>query len=148
MKEFIRGGAAYIQNLIDEAKRNGIREVTVSGNYEIDKEVRLPSDTTLILKDCHLRLADGSYTNIFVNEHHGTEVGKTLAGTDRDIRILGIGEAILDGGEYNGLSERNSLKDGMPHISHNNLLLFTSEWCINWALQKNEGLVLREFNRD
>ena len=29
----------------------------------------------------------------------------------------------------------------------NNLLLFTSEWCINWALQKNEGLVLREFNR-
>ena len=30
----------------------------------------------------------------------------------------------------------------------NNLLLFTSEWCINWALQKNEDLVLREFNRD
>ncbi len=30
----------------------------------------------------------------------------------------------------------------------NNLLLFTSEWCINWALQKNEGLMLREFNRD
>ena len=30
----------------------------------------------------------------------------------------------------------------------NDLLLFTSEWCINWALQKNEGLVLREFNRD
>ena len=30
----------------------------------------------------------------------------------------------------------------------NNLLLFTSEWCINWALQKNEGLRLREFNRE
>lgn len=30
----------------------------------------------------------------------------------------------------------------------NNLLLFTSEWCINWALQKNEGLALREFNKD
>lgn len=30
----------------------------------------------------------------------------------------------------------------------NNLLLFTSPWCINWALQKNEGLVLREFNKD
>ena len=30
----------------------------------------------------------------------------------------------------------------------NNLLLFTSEWCVNWALQKNEGLVLREFNRE
>ena len=30
----------------------------------------------------------------------------------------------------------------------NNLLLFTYSWCINWALQKNEGLQLREFNRD
>ena len=30
----------------------------------------------------------------------------------------------------------------------NNLLLFTSEWCINWALNKNEGLRLREFNRN
>ena len=30
----------------------------------------------------------------------------------------------------------------------NNLLLFTSEWCINWALQKNAGLMLREFNRE
>ena len=30
----------------------------------------------------------------------------------------------------------------------NNLLLFTSSWCINWALQQNEALRLREFNRD
>ena len=30
----------------------------------------------------------------------------------------------------------------------NNLLLFTSPWCVNWALQKNEGLRLREFNRN
>lgn len=30
----------------------------------------------------------------------------------------------------------------------NNLLLFTSEWCVNWALQKNDGLSLREFNRE
>ena len=30
----------------------------------------------------------------------------------------------------------------------NNLLLFTAPWCIDWALKKNEGLRLREFNRD
>jgi len=30
----------------------------------------------------------------------------------------------------------------------NNLLLFTSDWCINWALQKNPDLVLREFNKN
>ena len=30
----------------------------------------------------------------------------------------------------------------------NNLLLFTSSWCIDWALQKNQGLELREFNQN
>ena len=30
----------------------------------------------------------------------------------------------------------------------NNLLLFTYEWCVNWALTKNPGLELREFNRE
>ncbi len=30
----------------------------------------------------------------------------------------------------------------------NFLLIFTSEWNIRWALEKNEGLVLSEFNRD
>ena len=30
----------------------------------------------------------------------------------------------------------------------NNLLLFTSDWCINWALQKNPGLELGEFNKE
>ena len=30
----------------------------------------------------------------------------------------------------------------------NNLLLFTSDWCVNWALQKNPDLRLREFNRE
>ena len=30
----------------------------------------------------------------------------------------------------------------------NNLLLFTSGWCVDWALQKNPGLTLREFNQN
>ena len=30
----------------------------------------------------------------------------------------------------------------------NNLLLFTSEWCVNWALTKNPDLRLREFNKE
>ena len=30
----------------------------------------------------------------------------------------------------------------------NNLLLFTSSWCVDWALQKNPELKLREFNRN
>ena len=30
----------------------------------------------------------------------------------------------------------------------NNILIFTSEWNINWALEKNEGLILEDFNKD
>ena len=30
----------------------------------------------------------------------------------------------------------------------NNLLLFTSPWCVNWALDKNPGLELREFSEN
>lgn len=50
-----------------------------------------------------MKLADDCYSNIFVNEHHDTELGKTTEGTDTNISIIGRGKAILDGGEYNGL---------------------------------------------
>ncbi len=30
----------------------------------------------------------------------------------------------------------------------NNLLIFTSQWNINWALEKNEGLILEDFSND
>ena len=48
------------------------------------------------------------------------------------------------------ISELNLTSDTkwVQDFKGNNLLLFTSPWCINWALQKNEGLQLREFNRD
>jgi len=124
--EFAKGGNAYIAEKIEEAVKNESRTATVSGNWEMDAAVRLPSNFTLILEDAHLKMADGVYSNMFVNEHHDTELGKTVAGTDRNISILGKGRAILDGGTYNGLSEKNSLKDGLPHISKNNLLLFTN----------------------
>ena len=30
----------------------------------------------------------------------------------------------------------------------NDLLIFTSAWNINWALEKNEGLILEDFNKE
>ena len=33
-------------------------------------------------------------------------------------------------------------------LKENNLLLFTSEWSINWALEHNKGLVLQEFSEN
>lgn len=144
-KVFKQNGSEYIQGLINGAVLSECRTAKVSGNYEIDKEIRLPSNFTLILEDCHLRLADGSYTNVFVNEHNETEIGRTAAGTDRNISIIGRGKAILDGGEYNGLGEKTPPKERKAPLYKNNLILFTNVCgfkisgisCVNqrwWAL--------------
>lgn len=125
-KIFMPHGSEYIRALIEEAVRDGSRTATVSGNFEIDSVIRIPSDFTLVLSDCHLRLADGAYTNIFVNEHHDTALGRTQEGVDRNISVIGEGCAVLDGGEYNGLSERTQCKDGRPPIWKNNFILFTN----------------------
>lgn len=125
-KSFCPDGSLYITKAISEAIVNGTRTAVITGNWEIDREIRIPGDFTLILENCHLRLADGVCCNFFINEHHDTDLGKTLAGRDRNVQILGRGEAILDGGNYNGLSEKTQLKDGLPPIWKNNMILFTN----------------------
>jgi len=124
--EFIKSGNLVITEMIENAMLDGSCKVTVSGNYEIEDAILLPSNLTLILDNCHLRLKDGSVTNVFRNAAVGTERSKHVDDADRNIRILGVGRAIIDGGEYNGLSERNSRKDGNPHVSLNNLILFSN----------------------
>ena len=125
-KIFQVGGHDYIVAKINEAIADESRTAVISGNWEIDEAVRIPSNFTLILENCYLRLKDGSYTNVFVNEHHNTDLGRTIEGTDRNISIIGRGEVILDGGKYNGLSEKNHSKDGLPPIWKNNLILFSN----------------------
>jgi len=122
--EFTKNGGAAIQAMIDTACENGTRTVSVAGNYEIEKTILIPSDFTLILENCHLVMADDTFCNMFRNARAGTDAGKTAEGGDRNIIIEGRGRVILDGGNYNGLSERNSEKDGRPHITVNNILLF------------------------
>ena len=125
-KLFLKGGSEHICRLINDGIENGSRTATVKGNHVIDTAILLPSDFTLILENCHLLQASGSYSNVFTNEHCYTDVGRTIAGTDKNISIIGRGETIIDGGEYNGLSERNHLKDGRPPIWKNNQILFTN----------------------
>ena len=142
---FDKNGSQYISSEIDRAIADGSRTATISGCYEITQTVRLPSNFTLILENTHLRMADDTFCNMFVNEHNDTDLGRTVGGTDRNINIIGRGDAILDGGKYNGLSERNQMQNGLPPIWKNNLVLFTNVdgfkisgiSCINqrwWAL--------------
>ena len=126
MTSFNLKGSEYISGLIDAAVKDGSRMATVTGKHIIDTAIKIPSNFTLILEDCHLRQADGCYSNVFVNENYDTDKGRTLEGTDRDITIIGKGEAILDGGEYNGLSEKSSREEGSPPIWKNNLILFVN----------------------
>lgn len=125
-KDFKTGGHAYISSKIDEAIKNGSRTATVKGNWEIGEAVLLPSNFTLILQDCHLTMAEGCFSNMFVNERHGTKDGRTVNGADRNINIIGRGEAVLDGGKYNGLSEKTQNQNGLPPIWKNSLVLFTN----------------------
>lgn len=125
-KVFAKGGSDYISSKILEAINNETRTATISGNWEIDCAIRIPSNFTIILDNCHLRLADCCYSNIFVNQNNDTDIGRTQDGTDTNINIIGHGKAILDGGKYNGLSEKTQFTEGRPAIWKNNLILFTN----------------------
>lgn len=120
-----------IQNAINAAEQGHIKTVCIprfcerTGENEwiIDKSILLPSNVTIILDDCHLTLKEGVYENIFRNKNLYTDVSLKQEGKQTGIRIIGFGNAILDGGKGNDLTEATSLKDGRPSIRFNNFIL-------------------------
>lgn len=94
--------------------------------WRIDETILLPSSITVILDGAHLRLETGVRSNVFRNRNAWTEIGKTMEGEQHDIRILGEGNAVIDGGFPNGLCEqlRRSRPDLYPHMAVNLLLFF------------------------
>lgn len=61
----LQSGSDTIQSLVDAAAQSGRRCAYVSGRYEIDKAIRLPSHFTIILENCYLRLA-GEIDNLVI----------------------------------------------------------------------------------
>ncbi|MBE7042612.1 MAG: hypothetical protein E7399_03855 [Ruminococcaceae bacterium] len=123
-----------IQNAIDAAESSSCHTVIIPRRCErtgqdewmIDKTILLPSNITVILDDCHLTLVENVYENIFRNKNMYTEISRKPEGKQFGIRIIGRGEAILDGGKGNDLRERNSEKEGRPHIRFNNFILLNN----------------------
>ena len=122
-----------IQNAINFAMQNShvvriprVNERTGTDVWTIEKTILLPSDITIILDSCHLRLADDVYENIFRNENAYEEIGKTAEGTQHDIYIIGRGNAVLDGGRHNGVFEQTWRKLGLPHPRTGNLILLVN----------------------
>ena len=54
-----------IRSLIDAALADGTRQAVITGDYTIYETVFLPSDFTLILDNCHLTMAPGTFCNLF-----------------------------------------------------------------------------------
>ena len=113
--ELIKNGAAQIQKQIDEAENC----VIISGKYEIEKTILIPSDFHLVLENCYLRMADNTFCNMFTNANC-----RNFGKNDKNVIIEGRGNVILDSGKFNGLSEGTQCKDGRPAIYNNNLILF------------------------
>lgn len=105
-----------IQAALDEAQKNGkaviipkFNERTGKSVWNIDKTLLLYDESTLMLQNAHIRLADGAICNMFTNSNARTELAKTTEGTQRNIHVLGIGKAVLDGGIHNGMYEDNGI---------------------------------------
>lgn len=88
--------------------------------WEIKETIYLPSDFTLILDNCHLRMADGVFCNMFCSVGAFDKDCKE----QKNISVIGIGNVLLDGGVPNGLTEKTSGQNGMPGISKNTMILF------------------------
>lgn len=82
----------------------------------------IPSHTRVILDGCRLEMADGVYAQMFANSEAFTANGRRYEGEQTDIHIEGRGGAVIGGGKDNGLNEYTSCKNGMPHVSQNNLI--------------------------
>ena len=97
-----------IQNAVNKAAELGVNKVTIprynrrsdSMQWIITESIKLPSYMIVVLDNCHLTLAKGSYCNIFTNSECYTQEGATLEGEQEGIRLIGEGNVIFDGGEH------------------------------------------------
>ena len=120
MESYILNGGKLLNKAIKKAQSDGKNTLTITDNYEIEETVLIPSHFHLILDNCRLRMADNTFCNLFRNEHADDGIGDTA------IRIEGRNGAVLDGGMYNGLSERSPKTPNQPPMTVQNLILFAN----------------------
>lgn len=132
-----------------------VNKRTNRAEWIFDKAVLLPSNIEIVLDNCYIRQADGIFDNVFRNENFYDKNSCEKDGEQHNIVIRGVGNAVIDGGNPNGLTEKTSEKDGYPHIRWNNTILlhnireFTIEnitiknqrwWGINLIFARNGRL--------
>jgi len=118
-----------IQKMIIDAKNAGVTEVCIpetnprdgSNVWMIGSDIKVPSGMTVYVDNCVLKLCKYSYCNIFTNET-GWSSGRTIDNEDKDIHLVGLGNATLNGSIFNGLNERTVSADYMPSLYKNHLI--------------------------
>ena len=124
-----------IQAAVDLARETGQAVVIPKKNrrthrdiWEIDKTIVLYSESTIILQNCHLRMADGAICNMFASLYARTPMAMEAENIQRNITIRGVGKAILDGGKHNGLYEVNGIARNVSkypeHSASENCMIF------------------------
>ncbi len=124
--------ADCIQKAVDAAGSGSVRTVYIprynrrrnADVWEIGRAVLLPDGVTILLDDCRLRLADQTVDNIFRNRNAYSKPSKAADTAQRGIRILGNGDAVLDGGKDSGVREQHW--SGGPHPRTGNLILLVN----------------------
>jgi len=118
-----------INNAVLEAVKSGKRRVVIprvnertgKEQWDIAEAIILYSNIEIVLDNCYIRQIDGSIDNVFRN-FDDDEVRSTLEEEQENIVIRGVGNAIIDGGNMNGLIEDTSSKNGFPHVEKNNVI--------------------------
>ena len=102
--DFCGSDIEKIQSAVDAARKNG-GEVRISARkaddgrdfWLIDSAILLPSNTTLILDNCRIKLSDSCRDNMIRSANCG--IGVEDVPVASNIRIYGIGKAVLEGAD-------------------------------------------------
>ena len=115
--------SAMIQAAVDAAAETGEtvtiprhNERTGENIWHICRAIRLYTGSVVCLDNCVLRQVDGMMENIFTNSNSNVETGEiSRESRQYDIKIYGLGNALLDGGNHNGLFEKDKYP-GKPRM--------------------------------
>ncbi len=90
---------------------------TDSTVWSLMHAIQLPSDFTLILDNCYMEQALGSYDHLIENwRAHDTEWSNKPENAAHNIRVIGEGNVCLSGGEHNHLLEKTADHYGLGYI--------------------------------
>lgn len=138
-----------IEAAIREALRTGANAIEIprwnqqrkAAEWLIDRAILVPSDFTLVLNDCLVRLSPGTADNIITNAGARTQP----LSANKNIRITGKGNAVLSGGleaHFNPPGDKSGYRTIgilLYDTEHFTIENFTMEETQAWAISMEHG---------